>query len=210
MKTKSGVNIHEDLIRFIAKNFYSAKERKKIKILDIGCGTGSNLWYLAREGFQIYGIDGSKNAIKIAKTRLNNEIPHWDGEIIVGDIVKLPYVDKFFNAVIDNEAVTHNSFIDSIKIYNEVSRVLKPGGKLFSRTFATGSWGENTGKKINRNEWLPADGPMSLGEFIRFTPFEDIKKLFGGFKNFEIEKLSRTANGMKKEIIEWLITCEKK
>ena len=53
----------EDLIRFIAKNFYNAEIRKKIKILDIGCGTGCNLWFLAREGFQVFGIDGSKNAI---------------------------------------------------------------------------------------------------------------------------------------------------
>ena len=46
------------LIRLIAKNFFRIKTRKKIKILDLGCGEGANLWFLAREGFDAYGIDG--------------------------------------------------------------------------------------------------------------------------------------------------------
>ena len=70
------------------------------------------------------------------------------------------------------------------------------------------SWGNHG--KIKENEWIPSEGPMSLGEFIRFTPYKEIKNLFQDFKNFEIEKLTRTADGMKKEIIEWLISCEKK
>ena len=39
------------LVRFIASNYYDAQDRNEIKILEIGCGTGANLWYLAREGF---------------------------------------------------------------------------------------------------------------------------------------------------------------
>ena len=200
----------EDLIRFIANNFYKYKKRNRIKILEIGCGTGSNLWFIAREGFSVYGIDGSKTAIGIAKKRLDNEVPNWVGDLKVGDIIKLPYEDEIFDAVIDNEAVTHNSFENSQKIYLEALRVLVPGGKLFSRTFATGCWGENTGTKINENEWIPSEGPMSLGEFLRLTPYNLIEKLFGEFQINEIEKLTRTSNQMEKEIIEWLITCEKK
>ena len=64
--------------------------------------------------------------------------------------------------------------------------------------------------KINENEWIPSEGPMSLGEFLRLTPYNLIEKLFGEFKINEIEKLTRTSNQMENEIIEWLITCEKK
>jgi len=38
------------VIRFIAKNFYKDKNRKEIKILELGSGTGANLWFCAREG----------------------------------------------------------------------------------------------------------------------------------------------------------------
>jgi SAM-dependent methyltransferase len=200
----------EDLIRFVAKNFYKYKNRKEIKILEIGCGTGANLWFIAREGFSVYGIDGSKTAIDIAQHRLDKEVKNWAGDLRVGDIIKLPYEDGVFDAVIDNEAVTHNSFENSKKIYKEALRVLAPGGKLFSRTFSTGSWGENTGTQINENEWIPSEGPMSLGEFLRFTPHDLIETLFGKFQINEVELLTRTSNQMEKEIKEWLIICQKK
>ncbi len=57
------------LVRFVAKNFYNVPNRKEIKILELGFGTGANLWYLAREGFSVYGIEGSKTAVEKAIKR---------------------------------------------------------------------------------------------------------------------------------------------
>ena len=57
----------EHIIRFIARNYYD-KDRRNIKILDFGCGTGANTWYLAREGFDTYAFDISETAVK----KLNN------------------------------------------------------------------------------------------------------------------------------------------
>ena len=45
----------EDLIRFIARNFYSRQIRRDTRILEVGCGPGANLWFLAREGFSFAG-----------------------------------------------------------------------------------------------------------------------------------------------------------
>jgi hypothetical protein len=39
----------EELIRFVARNFYAALQRNRIKLLEMGCGPGANLWYMARE-----------------------------------------------------------------------------------------------------------------------------------------------------------------
>lgn len=62
----------ESLIRFIARNFYK-RNRKEVRILEIGCGTGANIWYLCREGFSAYGIDGSKKAVSLANNRIKTE-----------------------------------------------------------------------------------------------------------------------------------------
>src|ERR1700722_13214770 len=54
----------EELIRFVARNYYRAANRGDIKILEVGCGAGACIWYMAREGFCATGIDGSPSAIK--------------------------------------------------------------------------------------------------------------------------------------------------
>jgi len=121
----------EDLIRFIARNFYKAPNRKDIKILEVGCGQGANIWYIAREGFSIYGVDGSSSAIDYAKKRLDQEISGWSGSLTVGDVVSLDFEDNYFDAVIDNEAVTHNSFENSKAIYNEMQELQKKVENFF-------------------------------------------------------------------------------
>ncbi|MBM3273018.1 class I SAM-dependent methyltransferase [Candidatus Kaiserbacteria bacterium] len=120
----------EEQIRFIARNFYRVPDRSSIRILEVGCGPGANIWYLAREGFSFVGIDGSETAIAQTRERLDREFPDWQkrGELRVGDIESLPYSDATFDAVMDVEAVYCNDFATSIRIYDEMARVVKPGG----------------------------------------------------------------------------------
>ena len=52
-------------------SFYKKKYPKirpeDINILEIGCGSGSNIKYLASLGYNVYGIDISETAVKYAK-----------------------------------------------------------------------------------------------------------------------------------------------
>jgi ubiquinone/menaquinone biosynthesis C-methylase UbiE len=198
-----------DVVRFIARNFYHAENRKLIKILEVGCGPGANLWYIAREGFSVYGIDGSETAITQARKRLNQECPGWTGKLRIGNIASLPYQNDFFDAVVDCEAISCNSYNDSKRIYTELSRVTKKGGKLFSQAFATGCWGDSTGKKVGHNAWIVSGGPLLNKGYARFTEYEEIKDLIGGFTISEIELLTRTSNSRQHEVREWIIIGEK-
>tara|TARA_B110000196_G_C20895907_1_gene543615 strand:- start:43 stop:708 length:666 start_codon:yes stop_codon:yes gene_type:complete len=201
---------NEELIKFIARNFYQYPNRKKIKILELGCGIGSNLWYLAKEKFKVYGIDGSKTAISKSIKKLDKEVPNWKGQVTTGDIINIQYPDNFFDAVVDLESITHNSFENSIKIYEESFRVLKNNGKLFSRTFCVGTWGDNTGKKLGINSWKVSEGPMKGHcNFIRFTKKNQIKILLKKFDIVNIDKISLSVNNEKNKIIEWLIYAKK-
>lgn len=199
----------EEIIRFVARNFYTVNKRSETRILEVGCGPGANLWYLAREGFATYGIDGSTTAIKKASDRLDEEFQLWIGELVVGDIENLPFEEGFFDAVIDNEAVYCNSFEKSIKIYSDIARVLKRGGKLFSRALSTGCWGDRTGTKVGYNAWIVNEGPALGKGYARFTDLEDIGVLMPEFQIEELQLITRRIDNLQHEVKEWVIMAEK-
>jgi len=201
----------EDLVRFIARNFYN-KDRKDIRILEIGCGPGGNLWFFAREGFATYGVDGSKLAIDASIERLDLEIPGWQGEILQHDFCnKLPFNDGFFDAIIDNEAVCCNDFEVSKDIYSDCYRVLRESGKIFVRTFTTNSEGCCSGSEVSYNAYLTDDAISKGIDYIRFTSEQDIKVLLSDFSIETLDVTNKSNNGELDRITEeWIIVAKKK
>src|SRR5947209_316409 len=112
----------EELIRFIARNYYSATDRKQIKILELGCGMGANTWFLAREGFDTYGIDGSQTAIRKAEMRLKEE--GLSAHLRIGEIASLAdyYPAAHFDAVIDIACLEHNRLAEVRSMINQAIR----------------------------------------------------------------------------------------
>lgn len=198
----------EELIRFVARNFYKISDRNKIKILDVGCGTGAGTWYMAREGFVTYAIDGSKTAIKVAEDRFIKE--NLKGNFQVGDINKLPYPDNYFDAVTDIVAIQHNKFQDIHKIIKEIYRVLKPQGKLFSMMVKNDSYGYGLGRELEKNTFTNIiEGPYAGKGVIHFTDLNEIKEIFDIFELVEIECGSRTINNLKNIISHYVIFATK-
>lgn len=92
---------NEELMRFMGRKFFSApqQERQDIGILETGCGSGANLWVIAREGFDAYGIDRSSAALRLCQEMLES----WDCTATLqdGDMADLPYGPETFDAVVD-------------------------------------------------------------------------------------------------------------
>jgi len=100
------------------------------RILDLGCGTGRHLVYLAKKGFEAYGIDIAEEGIKIARKWLEKE--NLRADLKVGDIYKtLPYKDGFFDAVICIRTLNHGKIEWIRKAIKEMHRILKPNGYVF-------------------------------------------------------------------------------
>ncbi len=197
----------EVLIRFIAKNFYHT-DRVTIKILEVGCGPGPNVWYFAREGFKAYGIDTSPTAIENARKRIEDD--GLSAELAVGNIEKLPYSDAFFDCVVDNECFYCNPLKKAEYILKEVKRVLKKGGTLFSRTFTDEMYVGRSHKRISEFEYdNVSDGPFADRGLARLISREGITKLYGSFfKIASIDKLECTYNNSETKVSEWIIICQ--
>ena len=202
----------EELIRFIARNFYESARRSEIKILEVGCGTGANIWFFSREGFSAYGIDGSKVAIKKAKIFLKSE--NLTADLIVGDAMDLPYPDSYFDAVVDVECIYANSLTDTGMILEEIYRVLKNEGIFFSKTFGDEMSGKETGIRHDQepNTFLSMpDGPLrdDYG-LIRLTSEEEIRTIYSLFSDIKYDYVYRTDADRLNIVPEWIIQARKK
>ncbi|HVV80396.1 MAG TPA: class I SAM-dependent methyltransferase [Pseudolabrys sp.] len=203
----------EDLIRFVARTFPDLAKRRHMQALEIGCGTGANLWYLAREGFAIAGIDGSKTAIGAASERIRSENLYDEGrppDIKVGNFAKLPWPDACFDLVVDIEALSANITTVIHSAIKEAHRVLKPGGWFFSRAFGPGTTGTDTGKMLEEGTTEnPASGPLSgMGIIHTFTEPE-IRREFGIFSELRLDWDRRSDKNQTCEFFEWIVQARK-
>ena len=107
---------------------YAPKERprEEVRILEVGCGTGSNLWFAAREGFEVSGIDGSPTAIARARERFGSD--GLKGELLVSEFGLLPFKNDSFDLAIDRGALTCVGYEDGKVAVAEVARVLRQRG----------------------------------------------------------------------------------
>src|SRR4051812_36907575 len=91
----------EEFIRFMASRFYRCPDRSAVNVFEAGFGTGANLWYAAREGFTVHGLEGAKAGWELACARLDAEVPGWrrrGADLRVGDIcARLPWPDGSFD-----------------------------------------------------------------------------------------------------------------
>lgn len=92
-------------------------------ILDIGCGPGIMVDYLARKGFKVYGVDISEEMIGQCKAKFSGT---GSAHFSVGKIEKLDFPDSFFDVVICMGVVEYID--DDTAAISEMARVLKPGG----------------------------------------------------------------------------------
>lgn len=197
------------LVRFIARNLYS-HDRKTTKILEVGCGVGANLWYLIREGFDVYGLDGSKTAIRKCFDRLEKQ--GLSCHLTAGDACSMDFPDEVFDAIVDVECIYANTIADIKKILGRVYQTLKTGGLFFSMMFSRRTWGYGLGEEIEPNTFAKIKNKIFEGRGIaHFFTAEEVRSLLSeaGFRDIEINLASRTENNQE-YVIEELLCMAKK
>ena len=200
----------EELIRFIASHFYKAPNRSDVKILEIGCGPGANLWYLSREGFSATGIDGSPSAILKAEARLNAE--NLNATLIVGDLIDLPHLllNQTYDAVIDVECLYANRIQFVREIIRNSYHLLKPGGVMFSKMFARETIGDGLGTEVEPGTFIDVtDGPLADTGLCHFFTQEEIESCFSDFEEIHLEISMRSLDSRQSWIKEWVVQARK-
>lgn len=199
----------EEVVRFVARAFYRAPDRSRVRILELGCGPGSGAsWFVASEGFRLAGIDGSATAIEKARRRFESE--GLAGEFVQGDIAALPWPEATFDAVLDVVCLACNEESDTRAILREVRRVLVPEGLHFSITPRAGCWGDGSGPRVDATTLAEVrEGPFAGLGRTRFATAQSLADLYADFRDLELEYTVRSAEQGTREVTHWLVTCRK-
>jgi len=106
-----------------------------MRVLDAGCGGGRNLVYFLRSGYQVFGVDQSREAVVHVRGLATALAPHLPSDNFrVESIDQLTFAENSFDLVISS-AVLHFARDEAQwrKMLLEMWRVLKPGGMFFAR-----------------------------------------------------------------------------
>ncbi len=108
------------------------------KVLEVGCGEGYGIALLAPKADEYVAIDKFQTSLE----QYENQFPHLS--FTQTSVPPLKYPDNHFDYLVTFQVIEHIE--DDVKLIKEMSRVLKPGGKMIMTT-------PNIKMSLTRNPW---------------------------------------------------------
>jgi SAM-dependent methyltransferase len=132
-------------------------QKRDLRILDAGCGTGYNLGhYASTDRREVYGFDIAKTALDWVKKRGFRKIAQ-------ASVTEIPFKSETFDVVFSFDVLQQLPSDINEAGFREMHRILRPGGLLFIRVAAF--------------EWLRSSHDEEVQTMHRFTRAELGRKI---------------------------------
>jgi len=106
------------------------------RLLEVGCGMGTDLLQFARGGAEVTGVDLTPRSVETSRHHLS--LYGQTGSFAFTDAENLPFANGSFEVVYSNGVLHHTP--DTLRAVREIHRVLRPGGLARVMLYHRHSW----------------------------------------------------------------------
>ena len=177
-------------------------------------GAGANLWFLAREGAYVCGVDISETAVTLARKKLDLEVPDWFGDdspeslLLACSATRLPFPNCEFDLIIDVECLAHLDWDDARLAIQEAYRVALPGAQMFCRMLDSDN--ELICDSVGSAGLLKVTSGILHGmPPVRLLARSDVDLLLEPWEVVAVERETYTTNSGAAQISEYVIWASK-
>lgn len=207
----------EEVVQFVCRNF--ARDGS-CRILDLGCGAGRHVIFMAQENIIPYGLDFSPSGV--AHTRNWLEKIGRGGKYLeniqVGNATDIPYKDEMFDGLICIGVLYYMAAEDIKKAVSEIYRVLRSGGKSLILMRSTDDYRCKSSDAVptkERNTFIVGERDTTRsancenGMLMHFVERTELEELFQDFQSVTIDRITITHDNESYADDDFLITCVK-
>ena len=199
---------HQLVVSFVLRTF-----KQGGAILDLGCGAGRHLKFLAENGFEAYGCDYSSSGIQASQELLASA--NLKANFEIASVDNLPYDDEFFDGLICFGVLYYNDKQSIQKAASEIFRVLKKGSKALILVRNLEDYRYEKAKKLSKYEVIIQENDEKRSAFkendmhMYFFDKDEVKRVFYHFKNLEINRIRTSFDNDSYADDDFVIICEK-
>ena len=165
------------------------------RVLDLGCGAGTNIETLLKQGVRLTAADLSPDAVRMLREAF--------GACIHADCFDMrdgfPYGNESFDAVVSDLSLHYFTWKDTERIIAEIRRVLRTGGTIIARLHSVQNMGEAEVEMIEENYYVAYGYPR------RYFTVEDIRRLFAEWKIIHLQETTAHRYDREKKVIEFVV-----
>ena len=203
LEPSSGV---KKFVYFLKKN----KIKPPKKVVDIGCGKGRNTVYLAKLGYNVYGLDYIQYAINYTKkAAIKNNLSSKVHLYIQNLDKKWKFDDDFFDSAVDCfSSIDIETKSGRERYRDELFRTLKPGGYALVMVVSTNDEIEkeflksSPGKEKNSTIW------PGTGKFQKDYDGKELREFYKKFNVVDLKERKKKAFKLGRNFIAtnyWLL-----
>jgi SAM-dependent methyltransferase len=155
-----------------AANFSSATG---LKVLEIGCGLGTDGAQFAKAGADYTGVDLTEAAVELARKRF--EISNLPGKFQTADAENLDFANESFDLVYSHGVLHHTP--DTARAVREIHRVLRPGGRAVVMLYHRDSYNYRVNISVLRRagaRLLKSESGIRFVNRITGEPLESLRE----------------------------------